>query len=51
MDDVTISEIDEATVRAISVRCALLEVELYIQGGGTIAVNYSQDTTRTAIGG
>lgn len=70
MEEMTISELDEASVRALSVRCALeslcrsdesfsmadlidmaMEIELYVDGGGSIAISYNQDSTRTAIGG
>ena len=70
MEEMTISELDEASVRALSVRCALeglcrsddgfsmadlidmaMEIELYIDGGGSIMVAYSQDSTRKATGG
>ena len=28
-----------------------MEIELYVDGGGSIAISYNQDSTRTAIGG
>lgn len=69
MDEMTIPGIDEACVRALSVRCALealcradepftmadlidhaMEVELYIDGGGTIHIECSEPIAKAAGG-
>ena len=70
MEEMTISEFDEASVRALSVRCALeslcrsdepftmaglidmaLEIELYIDGGGSIRIECIDPKAKRAAGG
>lgn len=69
MDGLTISELDEASIRIFSLQCAMMvlesegepitasgfidkamEFEEYINGGGTIHVLFSKDTTPKASG-
>ena len=66
MDDLTISELDEASIRTFSLQCAMatingaitpaefidkaMDFENYINDGGTIHVLFSKDTTPKASG-